>query len=69
MKRTVVNHLHVVSSTILANPITAGLAVSLGGGLLKDFFDCWPGSGGATGHERRAIASTLFTTGDTRTDK
>lgn len=63
------DHLDVVAGTSLANPVTAGLAVDLSRGLLEDLFDSGPCSGGTTGHERGAVARTLFTTRDTRADE
>ena len=48
---TVVDHLHVVSGTGLADPIAAGLAVDLSSGGLEDLLDVRPGGGGTTRHE------------------
>lgn len=62
-------HLDVVASTVLANPVTAGLTESLGSGFLEDFLDCRPSSVRTTGHERGTVTSTLLTTGDTGTNE
>ena len=62
---TVVNHLDIVARPCLTDPITARLAIDLSGSLLEYFLDGRPGGGRSSGHERRTIASTLFTTGYT----
>lgn len=67
--RTVVNHLHVVPGTSLADPIAAWLALNLGSRLLEDLFDMRPCSGGTAGHEGRPETGTLFTTRDTTADE
>lgn len=69
MLRTVVNHLHVVSGAGLADPIAAWLALDLSSCLLENVLDMRPCSGGTAGHERRAVAGTLLTTGDTTADE
>jgi hypothetical protein len=66
---TIVNHLHVVTSTSLADPVTARLAVDLSSGCLEDLLDMRPGGRGSTGHEGRTVASTLLTTGDAGADE
>src|SRR5688572_16173902 len=62
---TVVDHLDVVASTLVTNPLAAGLVVALGGDGLEDVLDVRPGLLVATGHEGRAVAGTLLTTRDT----
>ena len=64
---TVVDHLHVVAGTGLADPIAAGLAVDLSSGGLEDLLDVRPGSGRTTRHEGRTIAGTLLAARDART--
>lgn len=66
---TVVDHLDIVASTLVANPLATSLAVALGGNALEDILDEWPGLLVATGHERGAISGTLLTTGNTGTDE
>lgn len=63
------NHLDVVASTLVTDPLAAGLAVRLGGDVLEDILDVRPGLLVATGHDRGTVAGTLLTTGDTGTDK
>lgn len=63
------DHLDVVAGASLTNPVAAGVTVDLGGGLLEDLFDCGPSGSRATGHERGTMASTLFTTRNTRANK
>jgi hypothetical protein len=64
-----VNHLDVVASTLVTDPLAAGLAVRLGGDALEDILDVRPGLLVATGHDGGTVASTLLTTGDTGTDE
>lgn len=66
---TVVNHLDVVASTLVTDPVTAGLAVALGGDALEDILDVGPGVLVTTGHEGGTVAGTLLTTGDTAADE
>ena len=66
---TVVNHLDVVSSTLVADPFTASFAVALGGDALEDVLDVRPGLLVASGHHRGAVAGTLLTTGNTGADE
>ena len=67
---TVVNHLDEVTSTLVTNPVTAGLAVvTLGGNGLEDVLDVGPGLLVTTGHERGAVTGTLLTTGDTTSNE
>ena len=66
---TVVNHLDVVSSSGISNPVAARLTVGLSGSLLEDFLDVRPGSSGTSGHERRTVTSSLLTSRDTRSDE
>jgi hypothetical protein len=66
---TVVDHLHVVTSTLVTDPVAAWLAIALGGDALEDVLDVWPGLLVTTGHDGRSISGTLLTTGHTGTDK
>lgn len=66
---TVVNHLDVVTSTLVTDPLAACLAVRLGGDALEDVLDERPGLLVTTGHDGGAVAGTLLTTGDTGTDE
>ena len=66
---TVVDHLHVVAGTGLADPIAAGLAVDLSRGGLENLLDVRPRGGRTTGHERGTVTGTLLTTRDTRADE
>lgn len=66
---TVVDHLDVVSRTVLTDPVATGLTEGLGSGLLEDFLDRGPGGGGTTGHQGGTVSGTLLTTGDTGTDE
>ncbi|KAI7288172.1 6-phosphogluconate dehydrogenase, decarboxylating [Hortaea werneckii] len=65
----VVHHLDVVTSTLVTDPLTAGLAVGLGGDALEDVLDVWPSLLVTTWHDGWAVTGTLLTTGDTGTDK
>jgi hypothetical protein len=66
---TVVNHLDVVTGSTLTDPITTGLTERLGSGLLEDFLDRGPSGGRTTGHQGRTVSGTLFTTGNTGSNK
>ena len=66
---TVVNHLDVVTSTVVTNPLAAGLTVRLGGDVLENLLDVRPGLLVATGHDGGTVAGTLLATRDTRTDE
>ena len=63
------NHLDVVASTLVTDPVTARLAVALGGDALEDVLNVGPGGLVTTGHEGGAVAGTLLTTGDTAADE
>lgn len=63
------DHLDVVTSTLVTNPLAAGLALALGSNGLEDVLNVGPGSLITTGHERRAVAGTLLTTRDTGTNE
>lgn len=63
------NHLDVVASTLVTDPVTAGLTVALGGDALEDILDVGPGVLVTTGHEGRTVAGTLLTTRDTAADE
>ncbi|KAI6770536.1 hypothetical protein HG530_005165 [Fusarium avenaceum] len=58
-----------VIGTLVANPLTASLAVALGGDALEDVLDVRPGLLVTTRHERGAVSGTLLTTGDTGADE
>jgi len=64
-----VNHLDVVTSTLVTNPLAAGLTVRLGGDALEDILDVGPGLGVTTGHDRGTVTGTLLTTRNTGTDE
>lgn len=66
---TVVNHLDVVASTLVTDPLAAGLAVRLGGDVLEDILDVRPGLLVTTGHDGGTVTGTLLTTGDTGADE
>jgi len=66
---TVVDHLDVVTSTLVANPLTASIAIALSGDALEDVLDVGPGLLVTTGHDGGAVSGTLLTTGDTRADE
>lgn len=66
---TVVDHFDIVASTLIADPVAARLAIRLGSNALEDVLDVWPGLFITTRHQRRAIAGTLFASGNTSTDK
>lgn len=64
------NHLDEVASTLVTNPVTAGLVVvTLGGNALEDVLDVRPGLFVTTGHERGTVTGTLLTTGDATADE
>lgn len=65
----VVHHLDVVASTLVTNPLTAWLAVRLGGDALEDVLDVWPGLLVTTRHDGWTVAGTLLTTRDTGADE
>lgn len=66
---TVVNHLDVVTGTLVTNPVAASLAVALGGDALEYLLDGRPGGLITTGHHGGAVTSTLLSTGDTGADE
>jgi hypothetical protein len=66
---TIVNHLHVVASAVITNPLAARLAITFSSNALEDVFDVWPSLLVSTGHQRGAISGTFFTTGHTGTDE
>lgn len=66
---TVVDHLDVVSGTVLTDPVTAWDTLNLSSSGLENFLDMGPCSGVSTGHERRTKASTLLTTRHTTSDE
>jgi hypothetical protein len=64
---TVVHHLDIVASTLVTDPLAAGLAITLRSNALEDIFDVWPGLFITAGHQRRAISGTFFTPGNSGT--
>jgi hypothetical protein len=64
-----VDHLDVVASTLITNPLAAGLAIRLGSNGLEDVLDERPRLLVTTGHQRGAVAGTLLTTRDTGADE
>lgn len=63
------DHLDVVTGTLVTDPVAAGLTVALGGDALEDVLNVGPGLLVATGHERGSVTGTLLTTGDTAADE
>lgn len=66
---TVVDHLDVVTGTLVTDPVTAWLVVALGGDALEDVLDWGPSSLVTTGHHGGTVAGTLLATGNTGADK
>jgi len=66
---TVVDHLDIVTSTLITNPLAAWLSITLGGDALEDILDIWPGLLVSTGHQGRTESGTLLTTGNTATNE
>jgi len=64
-----VNHLDVVTSSRISNPVAARLTVGLSGSLLEDLLDVRPGSSGTSGHEGRTVTGTLLSSRDTRSNE
>jgi hypothetical protein len=54
-----------MASTIVADPVAAGLTVTLGCDALENVFDVWPCLLIPSGHQTWSISSTLFTAGYT----
>ncbi len=66
----VVDHLHIVTGTAFADPITAGGAtLDLGGNGLEDFLHMGPGGGAATRHDARAVTGAFLAAGYAGTDE
>jgi hypothetical protein len=65
----VVDHLDVMSGTLLTDPVATGLTIGLCRDGLEDLFDVGPGVGMATGHQGGTITSSLFTPRNTRPNK
>lgn len=63
---TIMNHLHIVTSTLVTNPVTAGFAITLGSNALENILDVWPRLLVSTRHQAGSISGTFLTTGDTR---
>lgn len=66
---SIVDHLHIVPSSILTHPITARLSIDLGSNRLEDVLNGWPGIGGSSRHQRRAIPCTILSPTHTTTNK
>jgi hypothetical protein len=64
-----VNHLNIVASTVITNPVTTWLTVRLGSDRLENILDVWPCLLVTTRHQRWTISGTLLTTRDTGTDE
>jgi hypothetical protein len=58
-----------MASTIVANPVAARLAVTLGCDALENVFDVWPGLLIPSRHQTWSISGTLFPTGYTGSDE
>ncbi len=65
----VVDHLDVVAGTFVADPLAAGLAVTLSGDALEDLLDEGPGLLVAAGHQRGAVAGSLLAAGNAGADE
>ena len=66
----VVDHLHVVAGTALADPVAARrAAVHLGRDPLEDLPDMRPGLGIASRHDGRAVACSFLAARDARADE
>lgn len=63
------NHLDVVTSTLVTDPVTASLTIALSSDALEDVLDVGPGGLVTTGHEGGAVTGTLLTTRDTAADE
>lgn len=63
------NHLDVVTSSRISNPVAARLSIDLSGSLLEDLLDVRPGGSGTSGHEGRTVTGTLLTSGNTRSNE
>lgn len=63
------DHLNVVTGTLVTDPVTAGLAVALGSDALENVLNVGPSGLVTTGHERGSVTGTLLTTGDTTADE
>ena len=61
----IVNHLDKMAGAALADPVATRRTVHFGRDRLKDGLDVRPGFGGSTGHDRRTVASAIFTAGNT----
>jgi hypothetical protein len=64
---TVVDHLDIVPSTFVTNPLAAWVAITLGSNALEDVLDVRPSFLVTTRHQRRSISSTLLTSGHSGT--
>ena len=67
---TVVNHFYEVTGTCVADPITTGLPVfGLGSDSLQNGLNMRPGFFVSPGHDGRAVARSLFSPGNTGSNK
>jgi hypothetical protein len=64
-----VHHLDVVTGTLVADPLAAGLAVRLGRDGLEDVLDVGPGLLVTTRHDAGTVSGTLLSAGDTSSDE
>lgn len=63
------DHLDVVASTLVTNPLATSFAAALGRDALQDILDVWPSLLVTTGHDGGTVAGTLLTTGYTGTNE
>ena len=63
------DHLDIVASTLVTDPLAAGLAAALRRDGLEDILDEGPGLLVTTGHDGRAVPRALLATRDTGADK
>jgi hypothetical protein len=64
-----VDHLDIVASTLVTNPLAARVAIALGGDALEDVLDVRPSFLVTSGHYRRSVSSTFLTSGNSGTDE
>ena len=66
---SIVNHLDIMSCSILADPVAARLLANLGSDALEDGLDVFPRLRVTTWHERGAVASTVLSPAHSATDE
>ena len=66
---SIVDHLYIVSCSILADPVAARLLADLGSDALEDGFDVFPRLRVTSWHERGAIASTVLSPAHSATNE